>query len=76
MKEDDKKEEHSSSKELLDVNKISTLKTNTYIELEDKNPSGDKDISSFRSSDSSQSSFTKALLNKVKKEEELSLIHI
>ena len=43
MKENEKEEEsfHSSSKNLL--NKLNTVKTEKYIELEEKNPTSNKD---------------------------------
>ena len=64
MKENNK-DANSSSKNILYSN--DTIKSDIYIELEDKNPSS-TDNSLFRRE--SQTSFTKALLNKVKKEEE------
>ena len=59
-------ESHFSSKSLL--NKLNTVKTEKFIEMEDRSPTLDQNkISSIRDS---QTSFDKALYNKVRNEEE------
>ena len=69
MKDINQEEEtHFSSKNLL--NRIDTAKTEKYIELEDRTPTLNKD-SSFRET---QTSFDKALIKKIKKEEEEKLL--
>ena len=67
MKESNREEEsHFSSKSLL--NKLNTVKTEKFIEMEDRSPTLDQNkISSIRES---QTSFDKALINKVRNEEE------
>ena len=68
MKENNEEDSsHSSSKKLIDVTKMKTVKSEIFIELEDKNRPFEEDSSLRRES---QTSFTKALLNKVQKEEE------
>ena len=67
MKENNKEEERSSYTSKNILNRIKTNKTEIFIELEDKNPTL-QEGSSLRND--SQTSFTKALLNKVQKEEE------
>ena len=69
MKENYNDEESNiSSKKLLDIAKIDTVKSDKYIELQDKR-SLDRSSSSGTDRES-EISFTKELLNKVKKEEE------
>ena len=63
MKENNKEEERSSYTSKNILNRIKTNKTEIFIELEDKNPTL-QEGSSLRND--SQTSFTKALLNKVK----------
>ena len=68
MKENNKEEEYSSSKNLLDkITEKDTIKSDIFIELEDKTPETYQDQKIRRET---QSSFTKALLNKVHREEE------
>ena len=67
MKENNNVKELSSSSSKNILNKIKTNKTEIFIELEDKNPAL-QEGSSLRND--SQTSFTKALLSKVQKEEE------
>ena len=72
MKENDQENEYSSDKNLLDkIKEKDTLKSDIFIELEDKNPEAYQDTKVRRET---QSSFTKALLNKVQKEEEEELL--
>ena len=62
-------DEHSnSSSKKLDICKIDTVKSDRFIELEEKNPS--ERSSSSTSNRDTETSFTKALLKKVKIEEE------
>ena len=66
MKESNNEEDsHSSSKSLL--NKLNTVKTEKFIEMEDRSPTLLQGKNTIRES---QTSFDKALLNKVKNEEE------
>ena len=68
MKENNKDDETNSSKNLLEkISNKDTIKSDIYIELEDKNHTLTQNSSLRRDS---QTSFTKALINKVQKEEE------
>ena len=67
MKENNKVEDQLSSSSKNILNRIKTNKTEIFIELEDKNPALQEGLSLRNDS---QTSFTKALLSKVQKEEE------